>query len=273
MDIDETLQRLAEDPSTRLDAAEVALTLALDEYPKLDTEAYLSELTSMAREARPYLHGDLESRIRGLCRYLFHDQGFRGNQRDYYDPHNSYLNEVLDRRAGIPITLSVVAIGVGSRAGLNIEGVGLPGHFVAKATEGEQEVLFDPFHGGRLLTPYDCERLVEKSAGTSFVANQHTLRAIPTGVLVARMLSNLKAVYLAGDDFDRAVRVIRRLCQLQPGDALQQRDLGATLLRAGQAGPAIDHLTAYLDARPSASDVKVVKNLLGNAQALVARWN
>ena len=154
MDVRAALQALSRDPWAPLDLAELALALALarDEYPDLDVEAYLSELAGMAHEARTYLGGDLEARMTGLCRYLFHEMGFRGNARDYYDPRNSYLNQVLDRRTGLPITLSLVAMAVGGRAGLEVVGVGLPGHFVAKAVAGGREVLFDPFHGGRLLT-------------------------------------------------------------------------------------------------------------------------
>src|SRR5438552_8487835 len=153
MNLNATLEALAQDPVAPLDLAELALSLARDEYPDLDVEAYLGELDGMAHEARRYLRGDLAARVSGLCRYLFHDMGFRGNQADYYDPRNSYLNQVLDRRLGIPITLSAVAMAVGRRAGLEVAGVGLPGHFVAKAVLDGREVLFDPFHGGRVLTP------------------------------------------------------------------------------------------------------------------------
>jgi regulator of sirC expression with transglutaminase-like and TPR domain len=273
MDLDVTLHRLAADPTAALDVAEVALALARDEYPDLDSEAYLSELASMAREVRPYISGDLDSRTRGLCRYLFHDQGFRGNAKDYYDPRNSFINEVLDRRTGIPITLSIVAMAVGGRAGLTVDGVGLPGHFVAKAVSKGHEVLFDPFHGGRILTLSDCERLVEHSAGAPFEANAGTLRAVPARVIIERLLTNLKGVYLAGDDFERAIRVMKRLCQLNPENALQRRDLGAALLRTGKAGPAIDHLSAYLEATPSAADAAAVQQLLSQAEATIARWN
>jgi regulator of sirC expression with transglutaminase-like and TPR domain len=273
MDLDVTLGRLATDPSAPLDPGEVALALARDEYPDLDTEAYVSELAGMAREARSYLKGDLKARVRGLCRYLFHDQGFRGNMKDYYDARNSYLNQVLDRRTGIPITLSVVAMSVGNRAGLAVAGVGLPGHFVAKVSDGGHEVLFDPYHGGRLLTPEDCERIVGQTAGTPFRANTAALRPVPPGLIVHRMLMNLKGIYLAGDDFERAVRVMRRLCQVAPADRVQRRDLGATLLRFGKPGEAIEHLNAYLSVGGPASDAPAVKNLLERARAEVARWN
>src|SRR5262249_24160552 len=142
--LDEALTLLARDPTAPLDLAEVALTLARDEYTGLDVDAYLSELTGMAHEARHRLRGGLEARVTALCRYLFHDMGFRGNIKDYYDARNSYLNEVLDRRTGLPIALATVTMAVGKRAGLEIAGVGLPGHFIAKAVADGHEVLFDP---------------------------------------------------------------------------------------------------------------------------------
>ncbi|HWG44271.1 MAG TPA: transglutaminase-like domain-containing protein [Gemmataceae bacterium] len=273
MNLDLALTLLSHTPDAPLDLAELALSLAQDEYPSLDVEAYLGELDGMAHEARPHLHGGLASRVKGLCRYLFHDMGFRGNQHDYYDARNSYLNDVLDRRTGIPITLSTVAMVVGQRVGLAIVGVGLPGHFVAKAVEDDKEVLFDPFHGGRQLTTDKCRRLVEQATGMPFEVNRAVLSAVPLGAMVLRMLTNLKGAYLRISDYVRAARIIERLRQLTPDDALQRRDLGATLIQAGQAGRAIDHLQAYLHAAPKAKDADMVKQLLAQAQASVARWN
>jgi regulator of sirC expression with transglutaminase-like and TPR domain len=273
MNLDTALELLARDPAAPLDVAELALRLAADEYPDLDVDAYLSELSGMAHEAKRYLGGNLEARVRGLCRYLFHDCGFRGNVQDYYDPRNSYLNEVLDRRTGLPITLSAVAIAVGGRAGLDVVGVGLPGHFVAKAVGGGADVLFDPFHGGRLLTVADCALLVEQVTGDPFEVTPDALRPVTAGPFLLRMLNNLKGAYLRQGDFPRAVRVIERLRQLDPADAVQQRDLGVSLMRAGHAGRAIDPLAAYLDARPGASDADLVTQLLRQAKGEVAKWN
>src|SRR5438128_692120 len=160
MNLDVTLKLLASNPRAPVDLAEAALYLARDEYPDLDVEAYVSQLSAMAHEARRYLTGDLETRVAGLCHYLFHDMGFRGNVQAYYDPRNSYLNEVLERRTGIPITLSLVAMAIGFRAGMEIAGIGLPGHFIVKAVSKTQELLFDPFHGGRRLTVQECEHVV-----------------------------------------------------------------------------------------------------------------
>jgi regulator of sirC expression with transglutaminase-like and TPR domain len=273
MNLDAALSLLAHDPTAPLDLAELALTLARDEHPHLDVEAYLAELDAMAREVRPRLRGGLKARTRALCRYLFEDMGFRGETQQYYDARNSYFNEVMDRRLGIPITLSAVAMAVGARAGLEVVGVGLPGHFVAKATADGEQVLFDPFHGGRLLTPAACERLVEQAAGLDFEATQESLTAAPLGQVATRMLTNLKGVYLREGDMPRAVRVMERLRQLNPDDAMQRRDLGAALVRADQPGRAIDHLAAYLQDAAAGPDADAVRKLLGQARGMVARWN
>jgi regulator of sirC expression with transglutaminase-like and TPR domain len=274
MNVDAALAFLGEDQAAPLDVAEVALRLAQDEYPDLDVDACLAEINAMAHEARRYLRGDLEARVHGLCRYLFHEMGFHGNIRDYYDPGNSYLHLVLERRTGIPITLSALAMAVGGRAGLEIAGVGLPGHFIVKAADGGREILFDPFHGGRFLTYTDCENLVRHATGGgSFLASADSLQALPLGLMIFRMLNNLKGVYLAKKDYARAIRVMERMIQLQPNDAVQRRDLGTSLLHAGRHGKAIDHLTAYLAAMPQADDASVVRLLLKEARAQVAGWN
>src|SRR5262249_18909859 len=161
-----------------------------DEYPQLDVDAYLSELDGLAHEADRYLRGELPARLQGLCRYLFHEMGFRGNVQNYYDARNSYLNEVLERRTGIQLTLSIVAMSVGCRAGLEVVGVGLPGHFIAKAVADGRELLFDPFHGGRALSAEECEHLVRRVTSIEFAANASNLQAASAGHIATRMLTN-----------------------------------------------------------------------------------
>lgn len=273
MELDAALEHLAGDPAAPVDLAELALRLARDEYSALDVDGYLSELAGMAHDARHYLAGDLRSRVQGLCRYLFHEMGFRGNKNEYYDPRNSYLNEVLDRRTGLPITLSVVTIAVGARVGLEIAGLGLPGHFLVKAVAGPHEVIFDPFHGGRLLTRDECERLVQQVTGQPFALTAEHLQPTPPGFIIARMLTNLKGVYLRAADYPRLIRVMERLRQVAPHDLSQRRDLGAALLQVGQPGRAIDHLEAYLTADPTNPEAEAVRQLLEQARAQVAKWN
>jgi regulator of sirC expression with transglutaminase-like and TPR domain len=272
MNLDATLNLLAADANASVDLAEVALLLAKDEYPNLDVEAYMGQLSAMAHESRQYLTGEFDARVTGLCRYLFHDMGFRGNIQDYYDPRNSYLNEVLERRTGIPITLSLIVMAIGNRAGMQFTGIGLPGHFIIKAVEKKHEILVDPFHGGRRVSPEECEHLVEQVTSRRFRISPDSLDGTPPGLILQRMLTNLKSIYTDAYDFPRAIRVIERLLQLKPNDPIERRDLGISLVRQGRFGSAIDHLTAYLEAA-RANGEDPVRRLLDQAQGEVARWN
>lgn len=271
--LDVILEHLARDPAGPFDLAEVALQLAGDEYPRLDVEAYLAELAALAHEAKCYARGNFTARVDGLCRFLFHELGFRGNKKDYYDPRNSYFNHVLDRRTGIPITLSAVMMAMGQRIGMTIVGIGLPGHFVVRCRGDEQDILIDPFHGGRRLSLTDCEHLVQQATGAPYHAQLAELPAIPLGLIVQRMLNNLKGIYLEREDWDRSIRVLGRLRQLQPHDIQTRRDLGLCLARNCQPGKAIDHLEAYLCAVPEAEDAASVRQVLSAATREVARWN
>jgi regulator of sirC expression with transglutaminase-like and TPR domain len=274
MDLDTTLAALAADPTLPVDLAELGLHLARDEYPDLDVPAYLARLDALADELRPRLAGSLAARTAELAHFLFEEHGLAGNPDDYYDPRNSYLNDVLDHKLGIPITLSVVAMAVGARAGLTVTGVGLPGHFVAKASdESGHDVLFDPFHGGQFLDADGCEQLVTAVTGQPFTVTAQSVAATPPGLIAVRMVNNLKAVYLRDSDFPRAARVMERLVQLGPDDPVQRRDLGVSLVHAGKPGRAIGHLKLYLDRLPTAADGDAVRGFLDRATAEVARWN
>ena len=273
MNLDATLELLARVPEAPLDIGEITLWLAKDEFPSLDIEAHLGELKAMAHEAGRYINGDLARQAAGLCRYLFHDMGFHGNVKEYYDPRNSYLNQVLERRTGIPITLSALMMAVGNRAGLRIEGIGLPGHFIVKAVADNREILIDPFHGGRRLSEADCENLVRQTTGIAFEVSALALQPLPGGLIVRRLLANLKGIYLSAEDYPRAVRVMQRLHQLNPQDVVLRRDLGATLVKVGQFGKAIDHLRYYLAQAPEADDTEAVGTILRKAEQRIADWN
>jgi regulator of sirC expression with transglutaminase-like and TPR domain len=149
----------------------------------------------------------------------------------------------------------------------------LPGHFVAKAIDGDAEVIFDPYHDGQFLDRAGCRQLVEAVTGQPFDPTDDALAVTPPGFVARRLLTNLKSVYLRTGDFARAARVTTRLVQLAPDDPTQQRDLGVTLIHAGKPGQAIDHLAAYLATVPAAEDAQVVHEFLRDAQKEVARWN
>lgn len=274
MTLEAILETLARKPNAPIDLAEVALLVARDEDPHLGVADTLGELDALAHDIRPRLRGPLPARVAALARFLFHELGFHGNTTDYYDPRNSYFNHVLERRTGLPLLLSILAMAVGQRAGLTVHGVGLPGHFIASAEQpGEEEVLFDPFHGGRLLTPTQCEVLVEQMTGSRFQATREALTPATSLAITVRLLNNLKNAYLRRRDYVRAARTMLRLCQALPDQPEPRRDLGALLVQSGQPGRALDHLVHYLAAAPAAADVETVKQLLQKARVEIAKWN
>ena len=273
MKLSSALAALAADPFAPTDLARVALLIARDAYTQMNPRAYLRVIDRLADQLRPRLTGSLAARTAELSTFLFEECGFAGNTEHYYDPRNSYLNKVIDRQVGLPIALSVLAVAVGTRAGLNVVGVGLPGHFIAKAVEGSAEVLFDPFNGGQFLDAEACEALVGGVTGRPFEVTPAALAATPPGAVVARMLQNLKTAYMADRSYGRAARVTHRLAQLIPDDPTQRRDLGVLLVQAEQPGRAIDHLRHYLNADPNAEDARDVQKFLAKALTEVARWN
>ena len=273
MKLSSALAALAADPFAPTDLARVALLIARDAYTQMNPRAYLRVIDRLADQLRPRLTGSLAARTAELSTFLFEECGFAGNTEHYYDPRNSYLNKVIDRQVGLPIALSVLAVAVGTRAGLNVVGVGLPGHFIAKAVEGSAEVLFDPFNGGQFLDADACEALVGGVTGRPFEVTPAALAATPPGAVVARMLQNLKTAYMADRSYGRAARVTHRLAQLIPDDPTQRRDLGVLLVQADQPGRAIDPLRAYLKAQPNAEDAGEVEKFLTRALTEVARWN
>jgi regulator of sirC expression with transglutaminase-like and TPR domain len=274
MKLSSVLATLAQDPFAPVDLARVALLIACDAYPRLNPWRYLRRIDRLAKQLRPRLVGSLTARTAELATFLFEECGFAGNTQHYYDPRNSYLNKVIDRQVGLPISLSLLAIAVGNRAGLSVAGVALPGHFVAKAFNDEgEEVLFDPFHGGRFLDRESCRLLVETITGQPFEITPEVFQPTPPGLFVLRMLNNLKTAYLADREHLRAARVVHRLSQLQPDDAHHRRDLGLLLVRGNRPGRAIGHLKHYLSVNSHSNDVEEVRSILARALSDVARWN
>jgi regulator of sirC expression with transglutaminase-like and TPR domain len=174
----ETFGRLMAEPDAAVDLGLAALLIARQEYPTLDSALYLAQLDSMALELRQRGAdaGDEIAAIQALNRYLFQELGFRGNQQDYFDPRNSFLNDVLDRRLGIPITLSLIYLEVGRRLGLRLQGVAFPGHFLVKLPLRDGEVILDPYAQGASLGIQELEERAEQAIGarrllrTSFAA-------------------------------------------------------------------------------------------------------
>ena len=244
--------------------AEAALLIAAEEYPALDVAAWLARLDALGARARERVppRGDADQTAAALTRLLVEDYGLRGNDADYYDPRNSFLNEVLERRLGIPLTLSLVYMDVGARAGVAVRGVGLPGHFVVRLERGETVRLLDPFNGGRPLDEANCRRLVERLGGGRLRFQPAHLRAVSARAILIRMLANLKGVYTALGDWRRARGAVDRILLLAPEAVGELRDRGLLSARLGEPVAAIGDWEAYLRRVPDAKDAATVRRHL-----------
>ena len=262
-------------PETAIDLAEAALVIAQEEYPELEVARYLSCLDGMGADVRTRV-GSVEDPHRlivALGDYLFREQGFHGNSDDYYDPRNSFLNDVLDRRTGIPITLSAVYMEVGRRLGLCLHGVGMPGHFLVKYVGPAEEILIDPFNGGAILSHADCQRLLDKTYQGKVAFEPRFLAAVGTRQILSRMLNNLKAIYFKKQEFAKALGVVERLLIVEPGSATEVRDRGLLLSQLKRYPEATADLERYLKLAPGAEDSEVICDHLRSIRQRVASMN
>ncbi len=242
--------------------AEAALAIAAEEYPALDAARCLGQLGELAEEVKARLPArrDGATMLRALRAVLFEEHRFRGNDEAYYDPRNSFLNEVLERRLGIPISLGVVYIEVAARAGLTLHGVGFPGHFLVKYVAGSREAFIDPYHGGEILSADECvARFHARAPGRPL--EPRYLEAVSVRQILARMLHNLKKIYVEKNDDVRALWVTDRLVLLAPDDPAERRDRGLVEARLGGQSAALSDLEAYLAAAPAAADADEVRAL------------
>ena len=204
---------------------EAALLVAQEEYRELDPASVTRHLDGFADNARQRI--DRETSPYGIANalsdYLFEEQRFRGNDEDYYSPRNSFLNDVIERRLGIPITLSLIYIEVARRIGVVVQGVGMPGHFIVRLESGEDRILIDPFRRGMILSDDDCVTLMVNSGAPADGFDPSSAAPASTPDIVYRMLNNLKQIYLSAHDYPRALAAVERLLLLQPQDAHQTR--------------------------------------------------
>jgi len=268
------LSALVSRPDGRIDLARASLAIARWEYPRLDADAYLERLDGLARAVDGVRRSpDALGRLHRLREYLFVEQGFAGNRDEYYDPRNSFLNDVLDRRQGIPITLSLVLMEVGKRLGLAIEGIGLPGHFIAGARLDDSQILLDPFNGGALVTPEECEELVGGVVGRPVTLLPEHYAPVSGRQLLTRMLANLKGAYWRRQEWDRVVGAIDRLLVLDPKAASEWRDRGVAWSNLGEVRRGLGDWERYLTEFPDAEDHETVKGHLRRARQKLAQLN
>ena len=255
-----------------IDLARAALLIASTEYPGLAVERELYRLWALA-DGVAYRFADEDDplyHVNTLSEYLFDEIQFRGNHDDYYDPRNSYLNDVLDRKLGIPITLSLVYLEVGQRAGLPLVGVGMPGHFLVRHLD-VPDLVIDPFNGGILLTEEECAQRLREATRASITWDSSYLAPIGKREFIARIIRNLKATYLRRREYGRVLTMIDGLLMTQPHLSPERRDRGVVNYRLGNYGEALDDLLAYVESSSSVPDSNDVQKLIDQIHGILEK--
>ena len=244
-----------------IDLGKAALTIATSDYPDLDINAYLSRIDGLATAvaARLGAEADVYRSIAALNFVLFEQQAFRGNREHYFDPRNSFLNEVLDRKTGIPISLSILYMEVAHRIGLSLQGVGFPGHFLVKYPGDNEEIVVDPFNRGEILSQQDLETMLYRLYGGKIVFEPHLLETISKKQILRRMLNNLKIIYLRQNDLIKGLSIVDRLMVLDPGAGEDLRDRGLIYLQLECFKQALEDLESYLRLAPHAEDAPAIR--------------
>ena len=251
-------------PEEEINLALAALLVAQEEYPQLPVERYLSALDLLAEETQDRLNGETAHVLvlQELLHTLHDRHRFRGNREAYYDPRNSFLNDVLDRGLGIPLTLGIILLEVGWRLGLPLEGVNFPGHFLVRFRGDAVDLLVDPFDGGALRFQDQAQELLDRVYGGMVRVHDSFLRTARRQEMLIRLLTNLKSLYLNVRDDSRALAVVERLLLLRPIAPGEIRDRGVILARMGRRREALEQLKAYLTAAPEASDSQRIQGLV-----------
>ena len=266
---------IASQDDESIDLATAALVIAADEYPGLDLELYLDKLEQIASEARNTATAltDPSDIILAINSVLFLEYGYHGNKQSYYDPRNSYLNQVIDRRTGIPITLSIIYMAVADRIGFRIIGVGMPGHFLVKHAGPSGEIYIDPFNRGRLMDAAGCAKLVEDISGAKLELRPEHLSAVSKKQILTRMLANLVGIYSEGKDYARATRAVDYILMIDASQPTYVRDRGLLLAASGRKRESIESLERYLKRSPDAPDAPQIKERIKGMRAQLAELN
>ncbi|MEM9215699.1 MAG: tetratricopeptide repeat protein [Cyanobacteria bacterium P01_F01_bin.150] len=247
-----------------VDMVRAALYLAQEEYPDLDVENYVNTLDQIANDVKPQLPSEPYPLriIKCINHHLYNTVGFAGNKVDYYDPDNSYLNRVLDRKTGIPITLSLIYLEVARRLDFPMVGINMPGHFLIRPDIDDMDLFVDPFNNGDVLFRQDCQDRLIQLYGDDMELRPEFFEAVSSRLLLARILRNLKGIYLQKDDWERALAAVDRILLLLPDDLMEQRDRGLICYQLGDWIEARHDLDHYLDCCPDAEDSVMICKIL-----------
>ncbi len=258
-----------------VDLLKAGLLIAREQYPSLNVDLYLRRFEGLVADAKHHL-GATDPRgpraVELLNDFYFGYAGFLGNNDDYHDPRNSYLNDVIDRRLGIPITLSVLYAEMARRVGVKARGVGFPGRYLVKCEAGRGEVIVDCFDG-RTIDRAGCQSLLDSMYGGKVKLNAEMLRASTPRETLGRMLNNLRGVFTQKKQFPRALRYLDLAVKVQPDSVEFVRDRGLLLLQMEDFGRASEDLAEYLRREPGAGDGALIKEHLQLAKKLLVRLN
>ncbi|HEU4327325.1 MAG TPA: transglutaminase-like domain-containing protein [Roseiflexaceae bacterium] len=261
----------------QIDLTDAAFCIAEEDQAaprSADARDELDTITAEARNRLEALDDRPRARISALNSYLFGDLGFRGNTWDYHHPSNSFLDQVVLTRIGLPITLSIVYLELGHRLGLPVEGLALPGHFLVRWQTHDDEVYVDPFRSGRIWSRSDCEqRIAAAYGGDTPALIEQVMRPPAKRDILARMLRNLKHAYVGAEDLPRALAAIERLLLLSPRDIGEVRDRGLLRARLGHLHLALDDLDTYARAAPKAADLSTLRTRARSIAGYVSPLN
>ena len=263
-----------EDERIPLDRA--ALTIARTEYPDLDFDQYLRRLEELARRVKARLPriADPGETITALNEVLFREEGFRGNRENYYDPRNSFLNDVLERKLGIPITLALVYMEVARRIGFPLFGVGLPGHFLLKHYDVEgRETLIDAFNNGAVVSARECQNRLDEIYSGQLPLQPEFLLSVSRRQMLTRILNNLKNVYMGARNLRKALEVVDLICAVYPRSPEDVKQRALLRYSVGQMRGAIEDLEEYLKMSPEASDADEIRHTALSIRRSLARLN
>jgi regulator of sirC expression with transglutaminase-like and TPR domain len=268
-------EALMRSDDARIDLARACLVIAQDAYPRLDIERYLGEIERMAIRLRGRLAqgAAAEERVIALNQFLFDDLGYRGNAAAYYDPRNSYLNEVIDRRTGIPITLSILYMELGRRAGLPLEGISFPGHFLVRLRLRGGTLVLDPFAGGEPQSEEELRQRLKRVIPEGAGPLEQFLEPASNRQILARLLRNLKAIYRESDKPERMLEVLNRMLLVAPEASGELRERAYVYQRLECYRAALKDLSDYVEREPEAADLDDVRARLVELSALCARLN
>lgn len=260
------------------DLAEACLLIAQDAYPDVNVAHYLARIDALAAAVRRRVADDAfaQQKLAALNRHLFNELGFSGNAGDYYDPRNSYLNQVLERRTGIPITLSILYMEIGRRLGLRLQGVSFPGHFLVKLRVSGGQLVLDPYCGGEAQSEADLRArlalVLPRREADTLRLSQFLQAATPRQIL-ARLLRNLKGIYLQLEEAQNTLEVMQRMVMVAPHAAEEVRDRGLAYYRLDCFRAALADLQDYLERRPDAPDADEIRCKAAALTLVCARLN